>query len=262
MATEPRLVFGDVADLYDANRPSYPGQLIDDLLERAQVSSTARVLEVGAGTGKATVLLAARGARVLAIEPSAEMAAVARRNCAPFPWVEIVESDFERWEPAGEAFPLLCCAQAWHWIDPELGYRCARAALSPGGLLAVFWNRPAWGPSPLRDALKDVYRRTVPDLPADGSLHPANEAPDGDLDWTQEIAAARGFRSPELRFYHWGMCYSAIEYARLLDTLSEIRLLPDDQREALLSGAHAAITEHGGRLVMPLRTRVCLARAA
>jgi SAM-dependent methyltransferase len=261
MATEPRLVFGEVADLYDANRPSYPQQLIDDLLDGAHVSPATRVLEVGAGTGKATVLLAARGARVLAIEPSAEMAAVARRNCAPYSGVEIVESDFERWEPAGETFPLLCCAQAWHWIDPELRYRCARAALSPGGLLAAFWNRPAWGPSPLREALKDVYRRIVPDLPADGSLHPATESPDRDEDWMQEIAAAQRFRSPEIRFYGWGTRYSAGDYARLLATLSEIRLLSADQREVLLRGVRAAIAGHGGTLAMPLRTRVCLARA-
>lgn len=262
MATEQRLVFGEVADLYDASRPSYPPQLIDDLLTAAPARDTTRVLEVGAGTGKATVLLAAAGARVLAIEPSAEMAAVARRNCASYPGVEIVESDFERWEPAGETFPLLCSGQAWHWIDPELRYGCARAALRPDGLLAAFWNRPGWGPSPLREALKDVYLKTVPELPPDGATHPANESPDLDGDWTQEIAAAPGFGSPEIRFYDRSVRYSADQYARLLSTLSEIRLLAEDRREALLRGVRATISEHGGTLTMPLRTWLCLARAA
>ena len=68
-----RLVFGEVAGLYDRARPGYPASLIDDLVRWAQPG--ARALEIGAGTGKATRLLAARGVSVLGIEPSAEMAA-------------------------------------------------------------------------------------------------------------------------------------------------------------------------------------------
>jgi SAM-dependent methyltransferase len=258
----PRLVFGEVAELYDASRPSYPNRLIDDVLERARVAKAARVLEVGCGTGKVTVLLAARGVRVLGVEPSAEMAAVARHNCVRFGGVEIIESDFERWDPAGETFPLLCCAQAWHWLDPAVRLQRARAALSSGGVLAVFWNRPAWGESPLRDALRAVYRTTVPDLPSDGSTHPANESSDLDVDWTPEIAAAADrFDSPETVRYDWGIDYSAARYARLLGTLSEIRLLSGEQRLALLAGVRAAIVEHGGTLTMPIHTRLYLARA-
>ena len=70
-----RLVFGEVAGLYDRARPSYPASLIDDLVSWAQPGG--RALEIGAGTGKATRLLAARGVSVLGIEPSAEMAVYA-----------------------------------------------------------------------------------------------------------------------------------------------------------------------------------------
>ena len=65
-----------MADLYDHARPSYPSALVDDVLDYAGAvaAATVRALEVGAGTGKATALFAARGLNVLAIEPSAEMA--------------------------------------------------------------------------------------------------------------------------------------------------------------------------------------------
>jgi len=125
MATPQRLVFGDVAELYDRSRPSYPDALIDDVIAAAPLREGGRALEVGAGTGKATRLFARRGVPVLAIEPSPGMAAVARRNLASFADVEIIESDFERWDPAGERFALLYSAQAWHWIDSEV--RFARA---------------------------------------------------------------------------------------------------------------------------------------
>ena len=79
MRREQRLVFGEVAELYDRHRPAYPGVVVDDLIGLAALGPGALVLEVGAGTGKATAMFAQRGIRVLAVEPSAEMAVVARR---------------------------------------------------------------------------------------------------------------------------------------------------------------------------------------
>src|ERR1700750_1321737 len=108
-----RLVFGTVAELYDQRRPGYPRELIDDLAEWARAAGgVPHALEIGAGTGKATRLVAARGVAVLGIEPSAEMAAIARRSTAALGDVLIVESDFERWDPAGRTFPLVYAAQA------------------------------------------------------------------------------------------------------------------------------------------------------
>jgi SAM-dependent methyltransferase len=256
-----RLVFGEVAELYDENRPTYPAALVEDLLELAELVAGDRVLEVGPGTGKATVLFAARGLGVLGIEPSAAMAAVARRNCARYPAVEIVESDFEQWDPAGQTFPLLYSGQAWHWIDPELRFERARAALTDSGVLAPFWNRPAWGASSLRDALAQVYATTVPDLGTDGPMHPAHRPPDEGEQWQGEIAAAGRFDRAEVRHYDWSLDYSAQGFARLLATISDTRQLCGDQRNALLAGVERAIDEHGGRLRMPMRTVLCLARA-
>src|SRR5437588_9250645 len=88
-----RLAFGSAAALYDALRPSYPSELIDDVL--ALAGQPTRALEVGAGTGKATTLFAGRGVSVLALEPSAEMAALWRRNCEPFANARIEQTDFE-----------------------------------------------------------------------------------------------------------------------------------------------------------------------
>jgi hypothetical protein len=75
---------------------------------------------VGAGTGKATAPAAARGLRVLALEPDAGMAAVARHNCAGLD-VEIVEDDFEHW-PIRERFGGLLSVQSWHWVDHDVRF--------------------------------------------------------------------------------------------------------------------------------------------
>ena len=55
--------------------------------------------------------------------------------------MEIVETDFERWEPP-DRFAALVSVQAWHWVAPELRYRRAGQALAPGATLAAIWMVP------------------------------------------------------------------------------------------------------------------------
>ncbi|MGH2857010.1 MAG: class I SAM-dependent methyltransferase [Solirubrobacteraceae bacterium] len=262
MATPRRLVFGEVAELYDRHRPSYPSVLIDDLIEQAGVSASARVLEVGAGTGKATAMLAARGIKVVAIEPSAGMAEIAARRLAATGLVEIVRSDFERWDREGARFPLIFSAQAWHWLDPATRFPLARAALAPQGLLAAFWNRPVWVESALRAALRDAYEHVVPELPPDGPLHPANSwTADTDEDWETEELTAAGFAAASRALYPWSVEYSSAEYRGLLATLSEIRLLPEASRDRLLDAVRTAVEAHGGVIELPMTTILHTARA-
>ncbi|MBV9466979.1 MAG: class I SAM-dependent methyltransferase [Solirubrobacterales bacterium] len=262
VARERRLAFGEVAQLYDRRRPSYPRALVADVLELAGLDRTSRVLEVGAGTGKATVLFAPSGVSLLALEPSPPMAALARRQCARFANVEIEESEFERWEPGGSRFQLLYAATAWHWLEPELRYRKARSLLRPGGLLAAFWNRPDWAASPQRDALREAYRRAAPELLADGPMHPGHDLSHELLgDWRREIEQAPGLARPQTRDYRCTYEYSAAEYAELLQTHSDHLLLPEPRRRRLLSGVASVIERNGGTLRIDYVTRLCLARA-
>jgi hypothetical protein len=137
-----------------------------------------------------------------------------------------------------------------------------RAALAPGGHLVAFWNRPAWGDTELRAALSDAYRRTVPELPPDGPMHPDNPGVAGaDESWARAIAATDGLTDPSERLYQWSLDYSTDRYVELLGTMSEVRLLGDADRQALLEAVGETIKRHGGRLTMPMATRASAARA-
>jgi SAM-dependent methyltransferase len=258
-----RLVFGAVAELYDQRRPSYPEALIDDLEAWARGDGDApRAVEVGPGTGKATRLLAARGVAVLGIEPSAEMAAIARRSTAGLGDVVIVESDFERWEPGGRTFPLLYAGQAWHWVDQDTGYAHARAALSVGGRLVAFWNRPVWRDAALREALSTAYRQALPDLRPDGNMHPDSDGSETDDGfWARRIDATAGLTDPQQRRYPWSIDYTAQEYVELLCTTSEVRLMDEPRRTALLTAVRRTIEAHGGTLRLPMAVHAQIARA-
>jgi SAM-dependent methyltransferase len=259
---EQRLVFGEVAELYDRHRPAYPDAVIDDLVELAGLEADALVLEVGAGTGKATAMFAARGVRVLAVEPSAEMAAVARRVCAAYRDVRIEQADFERWDAAGREFPLVFAAQAWHWVQPAVGFAKAASVLRPGGVLAAFWNRAVWARASLREVVLGAYRQAAPEILAETDpIHPgASSLPTDDEDWRRGIAAASGLGAVDVRDYEWSLMFSGADYAALLETHSTVRALEPDRRSALVGAVARAIESHGDELTLPLLTRLCLAR--
>lgn len=86
--------FGDDPVRYDRARPSYPDELVADLV----AEHPARVLDVGCGTGIASRLFRAPGRTVLGIEPDPRMAAVARGY-----GLEVEEVRFEGWDPGGAA---------------------------------------------------------------------------------------------------------------------------------------------------------------
>src|SRR5262249_28977835 len=96
----------------------------------------AAVLEIGCGTGQATGPLARRGCRLTCVELGGCLAAVARRNLAAFPNVEVIVSAFETWEPHGALFDVVFAATSWHWLDPNVRYAAVARVLKPGGTLA------------------------------------------------------------------------------------------------------------------------------
>lgn len=247
------LVFGEVADLYQRHRPGYPAAAFQAMAQFAGLVAGSPVLEIGAGTGKASRPLLRLGVRLTALEPSPGMARVWRQAVGASPGTRLVETTFEAWNPGRQRFQMVCCAQAWHWLDPELAFPKAARLLAPGGALALIWNRPQPELS-LSPQLDRIYRDLVPELAA--RLHAVGE----DEDWAEEIAGSGVFGPVTTRSYRWRRRYSAAAYRSLLLTQSDHRMLEPALRERLLAAVEAALAESGGGVVLPYVTRLHLAR--
>jgi 16S rRNA A1518/A1519 N6-dimethyltransferase RsmA/KsgA/DIM1 with predicted DNA glycosylase/AP lyase activity len=117
-----RTTFDQVPELYDRARPNYLPQLFDDLVSLAQVPQKARLVEIGCGTGQATLPLAQRGYAITCVELGKQLAAVAQRKLANFTSVEVINANFESWQPERAEFDAIVAFTAFHWIAPDLRY--------------------------------------------------------------------------------------------------------------------------------------------
>jgi SAM-dependent methyltransferase len=252
-----RTTFNEDAERYNRARPQYPVQMFDDLAA-AVAPAGARVLEIGCGTGQATVALAERGYRIVAVELGPDMATVARRNLARFDSVEVVTAAFEDWPLPDEPFDLVFSATAFHWVDPTVRVSKSAEALRSGGLLAtVGTHHIAGGSEAFFVASQDCYERFDPATPPGLRQQSASEIPEDD----RELTPSGAFGAARFHRYEWELAYSTAEYLDLLLTYSGHRALPAAQRNGLLTCIAGLIDgNHGGRVVKRYLTELRLAQ--
>jgi SAM-dependent methyltransferase len=147
--------FGAQALDYDRFRPRYPEAVFDDIMEIANLSEGAATIEVGAGTGTATEPLVERGLAVTAIEPAAEMAAVAEAKLADRARMFI--GRFEDYS-AQRSVELVTSFNAWHWVEPRVALERVAELIEPNRYLALIWTEViSWGQEPFERRLAEVF---------------------------------------------------------------------------------------------------------
>jgi SAM-dependent methyltransferase len=262
-----RGAFDEDADLYDRARPGYPTQLFDDLAVLAGVGPGCRLLEIGPGTGKATIELARRGCRITAVELGPNLAVIASRNLTALhealrqpgetiPRAEVVVSAFETWPLPDEQFDVVVAATAYHWLDPAVRLAKIAAALRSGGMLAVVeTHHVAGGDEGIFVDVQECYQRWDP------TTKPGFRLPAvGDVPQAAETDHSGVFDRAVFRRYEWDQTYLCADYLDLLMTYSDHRAMPEPARTGLL-GCIAELIDnrYGGQITKHYLTQLWLA---
>jgi SAM-dependent methyltransferase len=255
-----RTTFDEAASLYDEVRPGYPEDLFDDIVSLSGIGPAGRILEIGCGTGQASVPFARRGYRILCIELGENMAALARRNLRGYPQAEVRIGAFEESPLEERAFDLAISATAFHWLDAAVAYPKAARALRDGGSLALFWNVHVHSEASegFFEAAQRIYAREAREIWDHSYEGPprAHEVPDR----AGEIEGSGLFEAVTRRNYRWDETYDAEGYLRVLNTYSGHRSLNDEARERLFRGIADLIDNRfGGHIVKGYLTTLYVA---
>ncbi len=176
----PSAARGFAADArrYQRGRPGYPAEAIEWALREVGVGRGAAVVELGAGTGKLTSELVARGLQVIAVEPVAHMAA---ELSVRLPEIQVLRASADATSlPNGWAEAVLA-AQSFHWFATREAVQEIRRVLRPRGWLVLLWNRRDQG-HPVWQAVTEL----IEPLRGDEPTH------EGDR-WRSALSAGSGF---------------------------------------------------------------------
>ncbi len=155
--------FSEQAAAYAAARPTYPVELVHQLVADAAIAPGDPIVDLGAGTGIFTRLLENHGPSITALEPNADMRwqAVTGDPAAPSQ-VRWLNGTFEQTGLPDSSQAWAVGAQSFHWADPRRALPGIRRILRPQRLLTVLWNRRENEKNLVLAESMSIIRRHVP----------------------------------------------------------------------------------------------------
>jgi SAM-dependent methyltransferase len=239
-------------EAYERGRPGYPLEA----LGIADVASSATVLDLGAGTGKLTRLLASKFSHVIGVEPDDEMRRLLIARC---PDAEALTGNAEQIPLADASVDAVFAAQCFHWFANERALAEIGRVLRRRGTLVLMWNLPAGRTEPSIAAVERLLEPHWPkgwDLPLDLGLSGGGH---GSGDWRvafeqSAFEALREARVPNPQ------AVDAAGLVAFFASMGWIDGLPDEDRLPLLDQVRSLLTATEYR--QPWETHVYWTRLA
>jgi len=211
--------FDRAAEVYERARPGYPDAAIDWLVP----GDAHTVLDLGAGTGKLTRALVARGLDVVAVDPSPKML---EQLSAAIPGATVHEGTAEDIPLADASVDAVLVAQAWHWVDQDAALPSVARVLRPGGTLALVWN--------IRDDRVDWVRQLT------AAMHAAN----AETFLATESIRHDGFGEVETAVFEWSRDFTRPELIELLRSRSYYITAEPEEQASLEAAVNTLLDTH------------------
>lgn len=236
-----RTTFNEDEYNYDKARPDYPDELFEDIFRYIDLSENSNALEIGIGTGQATLPFLNKGCNVTAVEFGDRLAKYCQQKFSEFSNFNIINSDFTTANLPENSFDLIYSATAFHWIPKDRGYAKIKSLLKHGGVVALFWNHPFVSNTSDETNLASmsVYKKYRPDdeTPAEFDLS----------DCQKQISELKqyGFKNIKLKVYKRTRKLTSEEYISLIKTYSNHNALPEKVQKAFERDMKQAINNTG-----------------
>lgn len=239
-----RKTFNENEYNYDKARPDYPNELFEDIFNYVNLSESSNVLEIGIGTGQATLPFLNKGCTVTAVELGDKLAKYCQQKFAQFDNFDILNSDFVEAILPENHFDLIFSATAFHWIPKNSGYAKIKSLLKSDGSVALFWNHPFVSNTSDETNLASmaVYKKYRPDdkTPTEFDISKCQEQ--------VKKLKKYGFTDINPKVYMRIRTLTSEEYVNLIKTYSDHNALPEEVRNAFEKAMKQAIDDAGGKI--------------
>lgn len=237
--------------LYDKMRPGYVDGIYDAIFGYVRIDEAGNVLEVGSGSGQATLPVLKTGCELTAIEPGENFSALLQDKFRDYGKFKVITGKFEDVPLESNSYDLVFSATAFHWVPEEAGYTRVFSVLKEGGAFARFANRPqisADDPALLKE-IDEIY---------DGHYNKYYGVRSGTRKWFTEesakaiadIPAGYGFTDISYHLFRRDRVFTAGEYVQLLGTYSDHIAIEESERKVFFSKIEDAIERHGGTITI------------
>lgn len=238
--------FNSVCTEYDKWRPHYVKELYDDIFDVKEINLSSNVLEVGIGTGQATLPILKTGCSLTAIELGDQLAEFSKHKFKDYDKFNVKNFAFQDFECPPNSFDLIFSATAFHWISEDIGYTKVFDILKSGGVFARFANHPYKDKkrNNIHIEFENIYEKYMP-----GSLG-RDEYSEENAKNIADIAYKYGFIDVSYRLYHRTRTFTADEYTSLLGTYSDHIAIEQRTRMKFFDEIREVINDNGGIITM------------
>lgn len=250
-----RLTFNTDAASYNRFRPTYTESLFDDVIWFSNLRGNKQALEIGIGTGQATLPFLKTNCKITAIEIGDNLARYARDKFMKFKGFEVINQDFESVQLNANAYDLIYSASAFHWIPQEVGLPKVQRLLKKGGVFAWFSNQPAPAEEHtyIHEEFQKVYSKHTRFFGEKSSLsnlqYWQHQAEEKRLN-RSNILKQYGFEDVIDKIYYSSRTFNANDYATLISTYSDHKAMPEEIRIPFLREISDIINCNGGKFTL------------
>ncbi len=222
------VVAGDftvLAEHYSKYRVGYHEDILSAILGMFSASPTELdVLDVGAGTGIWTRMMAARGCHLRAVEPNDAMRAAGMHSNGELS-IDWIAGSAEQIPLSAGSCDWLTMASSFHWTDFERALTEFHRLLRPGGWFTCLWNPRAVEMHPITLDIEQAIERIVPELERKSSGRSKFTS-----ELTRRLPSTGQFQSPVYMEAQFTVDMTREQYLGVWDSVNDIRAQAGEER--------------------------------